>query len=538
MLVDLHEILRLGDSESIIKWSRLFSSIQELYQRYLHDFTFPLHISKHGDTLLHVACRYGHMDIIKLLLKWSSYGSYDSEKLDRASISMLEFILEENAQHDLATDIAYNTEIIILLDELKFRLKWLIKYICDGQSKHRELVQAVIHSDTKKSMKILRKNPPTVSELLDIRDSDQGFHFYHWLCTLNLEQILKYCMTSLSPGKQGSGSIWKQFPHSNSQDFSILHEAIRFSCQEAALYLITEQQMNPTEKNTKNVSPIDLASKSMRRILKASTNLELSNHYIVKQPLVSVKKKSKEEKERSPKVHSPDHRMNDKEYESNMKKKRGRPPKSKADIQDYSESSRDQASQYKEKSLSNGSKVMKEERSHSSIETKLNPTTKEKSTGRTQLHRFSSKGDLVSVKALISMQVNVNIQDNAGYTALHAAALNGHTDIVELLLNSGANPNMQSYVDGDTPLHDAYANQHNDVVKLLILHGADPQVKNQKHEPAIPINFAKDIKNGPNENLNVNGKDPNILDGSPEESRPPKLAHKMKLRIDNIYPSK
>ena len=45
-----------------------------------------------------------------------------------------------------------------------------------------------------------------------------------------------------------------------------------------------------------------------------------------------------------------------------------------------------------------------------------------------------------------------NTHDSTGYTGLHYAALNGHKDIVALLLKYGANPNIVDN-NGSTALH-------------------------------------------------------------------------------------
>ncbi|XP_063237458.1 ankyrin repeat and sterile alpha motif domain-containing protein 1B [Bacillus rossius redtenbacheri] len=68
-----------------------------------------------------------------------------------------------------------------------------------------------------------------------------------------------------------------------------------------------------------------------------------------------------------------------------------------------------------------------------------------------------------------------NVQDNSGYSALHHAALNGHKDVVKLLLTHEASTNI---VDGkgSSPLHLAAWTGNVDVVRLLLCHG--PSVPN------------------------------------------------------------
>lgn len=102
--------------------------------------------------------------------------------------------------------------------------------------------------------------------------------------------------------------------------------------------------------------------------------------------------------------------------------------------------------------------------------------------GRTRLQISCDKGNYEQAKKLIEQEgYDVNDQDNAGNTALHEAALNGHLDIVKLLIKNGADVNMQSFeMFKDTPLIDASANGHLDVVKYLLSHGADPTICNAK----------------------------------------------------------
>ncbi|PMD55239.1 ankyrin, partial [Hyaloscypha bicolor E] len=52
-------------------------------------------------------------------------------------------------------------------------------------------------------------------------------------------------------------------------------------------------------------------------------------------------------------------------------------------------------------------------------------------------------------------------------TPLYRASMNGHVDIVKLLLEKGADVNAADR-DGQTPLYRAFANRHVDIVKLLL----------------------------------------------------------------------
>lgn len=102
--------------------------------------------------------------------------------------------------------------------------------------------------------------------------------------------------------------------------------------------------------------------------------------------------------------------------------------------------------------------------------------------GRTKLQIACDKGKYDVAKRLIEEEgYDVDDQDNAGNSSLHEAALNGHLDIVKLLIKHGANVNIKSYeMFQDTPLVDASANGHLDVVQYLLDHGADPTITNAK----------------------------------------------------------
>ena len=70
------------------------------------------------------------------------------------------------------------------------------------------------------------------------------------------------------------------------------------------------------------------------------------------------------------------------------------------------------------------------------------------------------------------MGVGVNsASSDDGLTALHHAASQGHTAIVQLLLAHNANLHAET-MDGKTPLQLAAQHGHRDIVNLLKSHGA------------------------------------------------------------------
>jgi ankyrin repeat protein len=92
------------------------------------------------------------------------------------------------------------------------------------------------------------------------------------------------------------------------------------------------------------------------------------------------------------------------------------------------------------------------------------------------------------VRIMVNKGVDVNARGPFGWTALHAAAYHGRNDIIDLLVQNGANPNLMDDF-GQTPLSIAYAivtegigdnyNQtpriyRTDTAELLLSLGASP----------------------------------------------------------------
>lgn len=111
---------------------------------------------------------------------------------------------------------------------------------------------------------------------------------------------------------------------------------------------------------------------------------------------------------------------------------------------------------------------------------------KRDASGRMLLQKLCDKGDYNGAAELLKQGVDVNDRDYAGNTALHDAALKGHYDIVELLLDNGAEIDVRSgATDLDTPLIDAASHSHVSIVKLLLDRGADPLIYNAQGKTAL-----------------------------------------------------
>ena len=80
---------------------------------------------------------------------------------------------------------------------------------------------------------------------------------------------------------------------------------------------------------------------------------------------------------------------------------------------------------------------------------------------------------------VISFRANVNAQDNFKWTPLHFACHCGMKDVVEYLLDSGANIEAVA-LNGSTPLMRAIESSRPEVVQLLIDRGAKMRVENRK----------------------------------------------------------
>lgn len=95
-------------------------------------------------------------------------------------------------------------------------------------------------------------------------------------------------------------------------------------------------------------------------------------------------------------------------------------------------------------------------------------------------------------RLLLEHGADVNIEDFGQCTPLHWASNNGDIEMVELLLAYGAKVNVQDMAES-TPLHEAVRKANLTLVKRLLAEGADPYLKDVSWQS--PFDLAGEFPN-------------------------------------------
>jgi ankyrin repeat protein len=115
-------------------------------------------------------------------------------------------------------------------------------------------------------------------------------------------------------------------------------------------------------------------------------------------------------------------------------------------------------------------------------------------------------------KLLKTKNMNIDAQINDGATLLHMAVMRDCEEVVRLLLNKGANPNVGNLYNNTTPLHFAAKKDYPEIAKILC-DTNKVNVNAQDNERQTPLHWA--AENGNRElvtTLLIRGADINMQD--------------------------
>ena len=97
-----------------------------------------------------------------------------------------------------------------------------------------------------------------------------------------------------------------------------------------------------------------------------------------------------------------------------------------------------------------------------------------------QLYSAAKYGDVKKCRRFIKKGADVDARDESfsGWTPAHAAADNGHCEVIRVLAEAGANLN-QAGEHGETAAMLAAEEGHAEIVKVLVKAGVDLQLKDK-----------------------------------------------------------
>ncbi|XP_051523542.1 poly [ADP-ribose] polymerase tankyrase-2 isoform X1 [Myxocyprinus asiaticus] len=104
----------------------------------------------------------------------------------------------------------------------------------------------------------------------------------------------------------------------------------------------------------------------------------------------------------------------------------------------------------------------------------------------TPLHFAAGFGRRDVVDYLLQHGANVHARDDGGLISLHNACSFGHAEVVNLLLQHGADANSRDNWNY-TPLHEAAIKGKIDICIVLLQHGAEPTIRNTNGRTALDL---------------------------------------------------
>ena len=110
-----------------------------------------------------------------------------------------------------------------------------------------------------------------------------------------------------------------------------------------------------------------------------------------------------------------------------------------------------------------------------------------------ELRRCAVEGDAFQVKHFLRLGANANASNYNGDTALHMAAMTGHSNCVPVIVEWQGNI-IAANSAGDTPLHLAARAEQMDAVRVLVAQKADMEAKNLKGDTPMMCAAIADAK--------------------------------------------
>jgi ankyrin repeat protein len=143
-------------------------------------------------------------------------------------------------------------------------------------------------------------------------------------------------------------------------------------------------------------------------------------------------------------------------------------------------------------------------------------------------------GDLDSAKLLVAAGAHVNDADAWGVSATSLAAHSGYRELVEFLLEKGADPNAAG--PGFTALHEAIMHRDERMVSALLAHGADANAPLRTWTPtrrsARDLNFAPELVGATPFWLAARFTEPGVMRLLVEHHADPRFVHRSEKVVE------
>ena len=125
--------------------------------------------------------------------------------------------------------------------------------------------------------------------------------------------------------------------------------------------------------------------------------------------------------------------------------------------------------------------------------------------GGAELIAAANRGEVEQVAALLESGVPANSANKAGATALHRAAYQNHLEVVQVLVEAGANLEQTDYAFASTPLHEACISGALAVVEYIVARDGDWKTRRmillQNKAGRTPLDLAEEQAKVPVINL-------------------------------------